>query len=169
MTREYARRLVSTWLDKDFCALDIAHQGLYDALSASPDLSRCGVMPWMPDRIAKCAAGLTGPKVVRMVSYLVDNDYLRLDKDFGELMVRSYVRHDNVLGVPNVSKSMARAYKQILSPVIKENFVRELARLWVENRALPGWPSVNTTNPELMAAVKQHPYAKEIGLENAEQ
>jgi hypothetical protein len=169
MSREYARRLVSTWTDKDFKALDLAHQGLYDALSASPDLSRCGVMPWMPDRIAQCAEGLTGTKVTKMVGLLVDRDFLRLDKAFGELMVRSYVRHDNVLGVPNISKSMARSYRQILSPYIRDSFIRELARLMVASPDLPGWQPISKVNPELHAEVLQHPLCEHLRDVNREQ
>lgn len=169
MSREYARRLVSTWMDKDFKALDLAHQGLYDALSASPDLGRCGVMPWMPDRIAQCAEGLTGAKVAKMVGLLVERDFLRLDRAFGELMVRSYVRHDNVLGVPNVSKSMARAYRHILSPYIRDSFIRELARLMVENPDLPGWLPILKVNPELHAEVLQHPLCEHLRDVNHEQ
>lgn len=169
MSREYARRLVSTWTDKDFKALDLAHQGLYDALSASPHLSRCGVMPWMPDRIAQCADGLTGAKVVKMVVLLADRDFVRLDKPFGELMVRSYIRHDNVLGVPNVSKSMARAYKQILSPYIRDSFIRELARLMAEGPNLPGWLAISRVNPELHTEVMQHPLCEHLRDVNREQ
>lgn len=169
MTREYARRLVSTWKDKDFIALDLAHQGLYDALSASPDLSRCGVMNWLPSRISRCSEGLTANRVIKMVGLLVDRDYLRLDEGFGELMVRSHVRHDNVLGVPNVSKSMARAYPQILSPYIKDSFIRELARLMVEKPTAPGWSAVLKVNRDLYTEVRQHPLCEQLGELNHEQ
>jgi hypothetical protein len=162
MAREYARRLVSTWRDKDFRALDLAHQGLYDALCASPDISRAGVIPWIPGRLAQCSDGLKPAVVTRMVKTLTDRGFAHLDVDYAELMIRSHIRHDESLKSPNITRSLVRAYGLVMSPYLRGCIVRELARLLDEFPDYKGWPEMQTFGPELFEEVEQYPLAEGI-------
>ncbi len=163
MAREYARRYVSTWTDKDFRALTLEEQGLYDALCASPDISRCGVIPWIPGRLAQCSEGTPPAKVVRIVRRLGDCDFVCLDEDYAELLVRSHIRYDEGLKSPNITRSIVRAYFKVMSPYLRGRLVRELARLYDEFPDYKGWTEMRTFSPELLAEVLQYDLGEGIG------
>lgn len=162
MAREYARRYVSTWRDDDFRSLTLEQQGLYDALCASPDLSRCGVIPWIPGRIAQCSKGLQPSRVTRIVAHLASREFLCLDEDYAELLVRSHIRHDEGLKSPNITRSIVRAYHKVMSPYLQERILRELARLYIDCPEYKGWTEFPKFAPELLDEVIEYDLSEGI-------
>ena len=160
--RKYMKRQVSTWTDKDFRALTLEEQGFYDALCSYPDLSRCGVIQWIPSRLAQCSDGLTDKKVSKLTDTLVIRNFLRADYDAAELLIRSHIRHDGGLATPNISHAIATAYRKILSPYIADSALAELARLFGEDPDLAGWERIKKEDPELYEEVIWHPLAKGV-------
>lgn len=153
MAREHIRLLVSIWDDPDFVALVPAEQTVYLALAGSRDLSWCGVAPLLPKRIARCAKGLTERKVSNHIAALVAKRFLLVDNETDEVAVRTYVRHDKIIGSPNVTKAMGRALGMVRSEQIADGIKDELARLLADEPDAKGWPSLKTAYPELMAEV----------------
>ena len=156
-SRQYAKRRVSTWIDKDFRALTLEQQGLYDALCAYPALSRCGVIPWIPNRLTICSDGLTVRKLTQLVKSLTETEFLRVDWDMAEVLIRSHIRHDDGLKTPNIARSIARAYSQIVSPYIQASVVTELARMYYEAPDLAGWAAIADEDDWLFGEVESHP------------
>lgn len=149
MPREYARRRITTWDDDDFKSLDLAHQGLFDALCAYPKISWCGVIDYIPRRLVECSHGLTETRLTKMIDLLVRRNFLVLDDEFGELLVRTFVRHDGVLRMTNMGKSCAEAYRKVHSPNVKQVIVTELGKLWIDQPELKGWAGMAASNPSL--------------------
>lgn len=153
MAREHSRLLVSIWDDPDFISLDPSQQIVYLALTGSRDLSWCGVAPLLPKRIARCARTLTERKVITHIGTLVDRRFLLVDNETDEVAVRTYVRHDKIIGSPNVTKAMGRALGLVRSEHIADGIKAELARLLADEPDAKGWPSLESAYPELMAEV----------------
>ena len=149
MAREYGRILVSTWDDDDWTNLDPYYQGIYGALLAYKNISSCGVIDWIPKRLIKFSKAMTTQKLTDAVTFMETCDFLFLDSDTDELLVRTFVRHDGVLKMLNVGKAMARAFDEIESEKIREKIVTELGRYYVEEPELKGWEGVQEVNPEL--------------------
>lgn len=139
MAREFAKLRLSMSNDDDFRALAPHEQHLYVVLMRSMSLSYCGIGDWRPSRIAPLAAGWTVEQVVYSAAGLVDKLYLLVDESTEEVLVRSFIRHDEILKQPKMSIAMAKAYAVAASPTLRGVVVHELNRLHEEDPALKGW------------------------------
>ena len=155
--RKYAKRRVSTWFDRDFRSLTLEQQGLYDALCAYPDLSRCGVIPYIPNRLTICSDSLTTRKLTKLVDELEEAHYVVVDIDMAELLIRSHIRHDEGLRTPNIARSIARSFGSIVSKKVRNAVGYELARLYVESPDLPGWEGFEDQDPDLFEWISEWP------------
>ena len=109
MAREYARYLTKTHRDPDWATLSTAHHDCYMALLSSEDITWAGVATYAPLRFL-LAADLTEKKVERLWGDLAAKHYLVIDKKAGEILCRSFLRHDNVLAKPNLTKAFVAAF-----------------------------------------------------------
>lgn len=141
MARDHARVLLSIWGDDDWRSLPAAAQRTYILALSQPGLSYAGVVPYLPGRWSKLAPDTSQPAIRRSVATLAERRYVVLDEDTEELLLRTFVRHDNVLRFPNVAVAMARQFRQIASPQIRTAFLDELHDLAMrpETSDLPGW------------------------------
>lgn len=126
MARSYAPLLTSIWSDDDFVALTPGAQRFYFLAMSQPNITYCGVVPFTARRWARMAAGTTTDDVDLAVEELEDAGFVVLDDDTEELWVRSFVRHNGVLGQPQLAKAMDRAFDDILSDAIRAQFLAEL-------------------------------------------
>lgn len=149
MPREYARYMRTTHHDPDWHQLTTTQHDCYMALLSSDDLDWIGVAPYFPARFAGLAADLTERKVERAWDELAERGYLVIDKKMGEVMVRTFLRHDNVLAKPNIAKAAARAYERIKSPRVRDAVHRELVKLAGDHPDLNGWEPFAKLLPEL--------------------
>jgi hypothetical protein len=149
MPREYARRPLKTWDDPGFTGLDLAHQGFLTALHTYSGTSWCGVIDYLPKRLVRCACDITEAKVVKMVGHLQARGYLLLDTTHDELLIRRFIRDEDVMKMLNVGKSMANAYKRVGSPSIRDAIVEELTKLWGDRPELKGWVGLAQVNAQL--------------------
>lgn len=129
MSRLYARYLTSTHRDADWAAMTSMQHDCYMALLSSPELSWAGVIGYFPARYAGFAADLTERKVVKTWDELADLDKLVVDKRTGEVLVRTFIRHDNVLAKPNITKAFCRAYDLVASAEVRSALVDEVSRI----------------------------------------
>lgn len=129
MPKEFAPLYLSTHQDADFLALTHTAQWVYQmALSASPDLSNVGVMPYLPRRIAKLSRDMTERKATTALGELSEGRFIVIDRDTEELLVRAHIRRGKILKVPNMTKSMNSAYLLVHSDPIKQVIRDELKR-----------------------------------------
>lgn len=132
---------MSIWGDDDWRGLPAAAQRIYIVALSQPGLSYAGVTPYLPGRWANLAPDTSPAAIRKGVAMLAERRYVVVDHDTEELLLRTFVRHDNVLRFPNVAVAMARAYKQIASPAIRSAFLIELHDLAQrpDTKDLPGW------------------------------
>lgn len=157
MARKAARLLVSIWDDKDFTALPSVQQVVYLSILSSRDLSWCGVNPLLPQRFSGVSADMTERKAAAALDALAAARFLIIDRSTAEVAVRTFVRHDEVLRSPNVSKAMGRALGDVRSNGIRKAVKAELKRLWIEDSAANGWGAIRAAYPELFTEVTGNP------------
>lgn len=128
MSRDYAKLYVSLADDDDFLSLNSHSQWLYTWLCLSRDLSYCGVLPYLPKRFVPLASDMTERKTVAAFRELSDKRFVVIDRSTDEVLVRSYVRRDGFLRIPNVVRAMNKAFDRVHSEEIREVVYEELAR-----------------------------------------
>lgn len=166
MARNHARLLVSLWNDPDWLALTSHQHDVYAALLTTHDLSWCGVAPLLPQRLVAWAADLTLRKVQAALEVLaseVAGRFLVIDPATAEILIRSYVRHDDLLKQPNVTKAMVRSIPKVRSKIIQQAITVELGRKFQEDPDLKGWDTLRAEDPELYAKVSANPSANPFG------
>ena len=146
MPRSEARIFTSIWRDEDFIALPPGPQRLYMFLVSQHDVSYCGVMPLLPQRWAAKAAGLTIADIDRDLKTLEGTAYpsanpdpalaktpfVVVDRDSGEVLIRSLIRRDGIWKQPNLLKQARDSADQVESRAILGALLAELHRLPLE-------------------------------------
>lgn len=125
MARSHARVLVSIWTDEDFRSLSRDAQHLYFTLLSQPSLNYCGVLAHTPGRWARLCGDADATVTEAALTELAERDFVTVDADTEEVWVRSFVRHNSILGSGHVEKAMWAAHRTILSEVIKARFDAE--------------------------------------------
>lgn len=119
MARSHAKLLTSIWLDDDFRALSPDAQWLYMALLSQSNLSYAGVAPLTKRRWAGLSARQTPHVVGEALAELEAARYVLVDDDTEEVLIRSFIRHDGGLKIPNVAKATVTAVACIASPRLR--------------------------------------------------
>lgn len=129
MPRRYGRILTEIWKDSDFRALPHGAQWTYFMAISQPDLLHCGVLPYRPTRWASLADDANLQQVRRDVGRLAAARFVVIDESTQEMLIRTYLRHDDVLRQPNVAICAMRQFEdQVESPFIRAAWLVELAR-----------------------------------------
>ena len=155
MARDFAKILTRVWDDPGWKALSTAEQSVYIGLLTTPDLSHCGVLPLLPQRVAGFAFDLNVAKVRRSFRSLSERNFVVLDQESAEIAVRSFVRNDETVSQPNMAKAMLKALRLVRSDRIRAAIIAELARAYAENPDLKGWPAVEVAEPEIWASIRE--------------
>lgn len=140
MAREYGNIFTAIWRDPDFIALPSDVQRVYLLVITQPDVSSCGVLPFMPSRWAKYAPDTDADSLRNSLSILHQNRYAIVDSDTDELLIRSFIRYDR--GYTNTKKrlpAILAAIDGMLSDTLRQVTVHELNRLGVDHK-LPHRP-----------------------------
>lgn len=144
MARDHARIRLDIWADDDFRDLPSLAQWLYLHLLTSQSLSFCGVTDWRPARIAAIAADLSASDVEYAAAFLEEGQYVVIDRETEEALIRSFVKHDGLLRSPNVTKAMVKAHAEIGSSILRAVLVGQLIRLREKGSPDAGWKVVGT-------------------------
>lgn len=153
MARDHARIHVSIWHNPDFRALSASAQHAYFTIISQPGLSYAGVLDYFPTRIAALSAGNTPRRVAEAVTKLHTSRFIIVDERTAELLVRTYVRHDGVLGRVNMGKAVARAYGRVMSLDLRRCILTELAKAHRDDPNAQGWVGFSELEPEAMLQV----------------
>ncbi len=129
MARTHGRIQAVIWSDGDFIAMRSTAQRMFMFLLSQPDLSHAGLLPMRVRRWATKAEDST-PKGVRdELDYLAARDFVVVDEDTEEVLIRTMVRNDGVYKQPKVMLRLREDAKQIESPLLRAAFRAELERL----------------------------------------
>lgn len=155
MPRQFAQLSVSIWSDEHFKSMRPEDQHMYFVLLSQPRVSLCGVLDYIPTRIARCSYHWTANDVEERIKALIEERYVVVDRDTSELLIRSFVRNDGLLKMPNVAKGMASEFGEVMSETLRDAITHELqraARQWPELRA---WEAIRETNPVLAEKISK--------------
>lgn len=129
MPREHARILCRIWHDEDFKAHTMVQEWMYFTLLSQSNVTNCGVLPMTVKRWAKLASD-AAPEVIRdALSVLEESLFVAVDEDTEEVLVRSFIRNDGVMKLPNVFKNALKQARQIESKRLRNVLATELRRL----------------------------------------
>lgn len=125
----YMKLQRSIWLDQDYTALPAQAQRLYLLLASQPTISHVGVLAYTPGRWAHLAPDTTWDVLAQALADLEAAGYISVDRTTEEVLVRTYMRHDELWRVHNGPKALERAATQVLSPTLRAAVLDTLADL----------------------------------------
>lgn len=143
MARSYARLAAAIWDDPEFRALPADAQLTYVMLVSQREISMCGVLTVAIHRWAGFTTAATTKSVERALKALHDARFVVLDLEAGEVLVRTFAKHNDVWKSANTAKAAARAFGAIHSAAIRNKVNGQvppaIRHLWPE--ALPHTPA----------------------------
>lgn len=132
MARDHARLSVHIWDDADFIELSAVAKLLYLQLVSQPKLAYSGVLDLAARRWARSHPDLDLAAVRAALSELDAARFLVVDQETEEVLVRSFIRRDELWKQPNVLRAALRSAFELVSPILRGALARELRRLPVE-------------------------------------
>ncbi len=130
MARSYTKLFTSVWADPGFRALHGDEQRSYLMLISQPNLSNAGLLPLTWGRWARLAADTTAARLRQSFETLQAADTLIVvDEDTEELLVRSFVRHDEVWRQPKRFAYLVEDILAVESKALQRVLGWELTRL----------------------------------------
>lgn len=138
MARSYANILTSIWRDAGFRGLPAAAQRAYLMLVTQPDISAAGTLPLTPGRWAGLAPDTTVDDIRRVLVTLSDARFVVVDGQEEELLVRSFVRHDNGWRNSKRRPAILDAARDARSPRLRQALAEEFRRLGLPTAGLDG-------------------------------
>lgn len=138
MARDHTRIHTDIWGDDDWLDVSPEAQHLYFVLYTWPP-SLCGAGDWQPRKVAARARTWTVPRVLDAADELVAGDFLLIDLDTEEYLIRSWVKHDGLYRVQNMAVSVANARANLASRTLRGVVVHEVLKLKAAEPDLESW------------------------------
>ena len=126
MARKYAKVYLSIWAT-DFRELSVAAQHLYLLLLSNPKLSAAGCIVAQPRKWSRYSEGCSKDSTEGALEELSKRRYVLCDEDTDEVLIRSFIRHDDGVGNKFLRKAIESAIAAIESPALKAHATLELA------------------------------------------
>lgn len=126
MARKYAKVYLSIWAT-DFRELSVAAQHLYLLLLSNPKLSAAGCIVAQPRKWSRYSEGCSKDSTEGALEELSERRYVLCDEDTDEVLIRSFIRHDDGVGNKFLRKAIESAIAAIESPALKAHATLELA------------------------------------------
>jgi hypothetical protein len=130
VARSEARLSVEIWArESDFINLTTDAQWMFTFLLSQPDLAHSGVLPLRTPRWASKGKGLTVEQIQSRLEELEHQRYVIIDRESGEVLIRSFIRQDKVYRQPNVFLAAKDNLPLVESPIIRSALATELRRV----------------------------------------
>jgi len=126
---KYVRLMRNIWTDQEWLDLSAASKIVYVQLISQPNISKAGVLPTVLRRWASMYPDLDVEDIAASVEDLTARGFVVVDEDTQELLVRTYMRYDEMFTQPNGRKAIASAYDEIVSDALKRIVRDELSAL----------------------------------------
>ena len=141
---KYVRVMRSIWTDPDWLALSSRSKMIYLQLISQANISKAGVLPTVPRRWASMYPDLDVDDILASIDDLSTAGFVLVDEDTEELLVRTYMRYDEMYAQPNGRKAILAATDEIVSGTLRATVEEELEDLTGEGSDNPsGNPSRN--------------------------
>ena len=122
---KYVRVMRSIWTDPDWLELPSRSKMIYLQLISQANISKAGVLPTVPRRWASMYPDLEVDDILAAIEDLTVAGFVLVDEDTEELLVRTYMRYDEMYAQPNGRKAIAAATDEIVSGTLRETVERE--------------------------------------------
>ena len=136
--RQYGSIRTDIWRDDDWRALSVDAQWLYELLISQPTISTAGILPLQIAKWSRYAKGMTAKRVNAALNELIDADFVAVDSETEEVLVRTFIRHDAArAGTGNVMLSALRCANITQSEDLRGVLLTEIHRLerdWTPNQ-----------------------------------
>lgn len=129
---KYVRVMRSIWTDPDWLTLPSQSKMIYLQLISQPNISKAGVLPTVPRRWASMYPDLDVDDITTAIATLASAGFVVVDEDTEELLVRTYMRYDEMFVQPNGRKAIANAFDEIVSEQIRRVVQQEFRDLIAE-------------------------------------
>ena len=126
---EYGKLLSRIWSDKHFTSLDAHPQQVYCLLISFSTRNLAGVLPLTLKRWAKATADATADTLTDALCVLSERNFVAVDWDTEEVLIRTYIRNDEVYKQPNLMTAARKFALQIESQGLRWVLHDELLRL----------------------------------------
>jgi hypothetical protein len=146
MARDHARFNIAIWQDPDWRTLPAPAQHLYMVLWMHPELSYCGVVDWRPGRLVSMSQGWDTDDIRALARCLEARHFIVTDDVSEEVLLRSWVRFDELLKQPRMAVSFANAYAAVSSNTLRGVIIHELRKLYRLEPQLPAWANPRVTS-----------------------
>lgn len=133
MARKESRILTSIWGEPEWRALSAGAQWLYLFLISQPDIAHDGVISLRERRWAKNADGVTPGEITGWLKELESSNFVVVDETTEEVLVRSFMRHDQVFLQPNLMAAAVNHLAVVESHRVRRAIYSEIARIVREN------------------------------------
>jgi hypothetical protein len=133
MARREARILTTIWGDPSWRSLTGGAQWLYLFLISQPDIAHDGVISLRERRWAQNAQEVTPGEITGYLKELEGAGYVLADQDTEEVLVRSFMRHDQVFLQPNLMAAAVSHLGGVESHRVRRAIYSECARIIREN------------------------------------
>lgn len=121
MARSAGKVLSKAFQDDDWRSLPPRPQWLYWLLLGQSKLTLIGCMDYMPARWATLAATIDPAYIEATIAMLEETDYLAVDRTTGEVLIRTFVKHDGISTANvNIRKGCWSAWEAIASPMLRK-------------------------------------------------
>ncbi|AMM44501.1 helix-turn-helix DNA binding domain protein [Arthrobacter phage BarretLemon] len=137
--RTYGKLKLSVQSDPEWRQLSHTAQWLYWALVGNENLTACGAMDWKPKHIAALSPTINLDGVESALEELRAYKYVVLDEETDELLLRSFVRNDDVVHNKNMMVAVIKAWRKLASLHLRGVVVHELLRLKQESPQYAIW------------------------------
>jgi hypothetical protein len=123
---KYGKLWFRIWSDDDFTALDSRAQQLYFLLISYPTRTYAGVLPMTLNRWARATKDNTIANVTAALKQLAARRFVVVDWDTEEVLLRTFIRNDEVPKQANIMKSALDSAEHIQSPKLRWALYYEL-------------------------------------------
>lgn len=111
----YVRVVRSIWTDPEWLDLTSIEKLVYLQLISQPNMSKCGVLPFVPRRWAHMHPDLSTDDLTAALAGLEAKRYVIVDRDTEEILVRTYLRYDEAWKQTNGTRGIQIEAHEIMS------------------------------------------------------
>jgi hypothetical protein len=121
----YVKVVRSIWTDEEWLGLTSTEKLIYLQLISQPNITKCGVLPFVPRRWAHMHPDMDAAGVTEVIGSLEHKGYVFVDRDTEELLVRTYIRYDEAWRQTNGTRGIQIEAQEIMSKRLLDAVVRE--------------------------------------------
>lgn len=131
MARSFSKLWFSLFQDEHFCSQPILDKLLFTVLLGQQAFNYAGLSPIQLRKWAKGMRPATDMEIKAALIRLERNRYVFTDSDSEEVLIRSFIRNDEVEKQPNLLISALSSAAELESPKLAAVLLSELARVTV--------------------------------------